>query len=598
MSQSEVARPAFPRRPLSFIAYYLWRHRVLNAGVLAAVVAATLLGIGTQYGMKLLVDALMGHGAQPVWVALGCFLAATGVENLCWRASGMTGSFAFTRLTADLRLDLFHHLTGHAASYFADRFAGALANKINAAANAVHTILCSLAWSIIPKLAQFVGAGLILASIDSRIAGAMALAVLAISAAAGWVGLRSAPLHEAHGNEVSAVGGELVDVVSNAWSVRAFAARGRERTRLAARLGSEAKAHRLAWLYMERLRMGHDLTLWAVTAGIMLWSVLLWQAQRMTPGDVVMTTTLCLTVLHGSRDLALVLVDLTQHVARISEALDAIGLPHDVVDAPDPRPFRAARGAIRFEGAAFAYPGAAPGALPVLAPLDLEIPAGQRVGIVGASGAGKSTLLAVLQRHYDLTQGTVRIDGTDIRDIAQDCLHRAIAVVPQDIALFHRSIAENIRYGRPDATDAEVAAAARAAAADGFIDALPLGYGTLVGERGIKLSGGQRQRLGIARAFLTEAPILILDEATSALDTEAEIEIQQALDRLMAGRTVVAVAHRLSTLRGFDRILVMRDGRIVEDGPPAALRRQGGLFARMWALQADQLDDQVQRPAA
>ncbi|RZI74969.1 MAG: ATP-binding cassette domain-containing protein, partial [Variovorax sp.] len=215
------------------------------------------------------------------------------------------------------------------------------------------------------------------------------------------------------------------------------------------------------------------------------------------------------------------------------------------------------------------------------------VPAGQRVGVVGPSGAGKSTLIRLIARVADPTEGCVVLDGQVIAEVQLDTLRHAVAVVPQDIHLMHRSIMENLRYGRPDATDAEVMAAAVQARCDGFIRELPDGYNTIVGERGIRLSGGQRQRVGIARAMLKDARILLLDEATSALDSESEGEIQRALIELMHGRTVVAVAHRLSTVARFDRILVMVDGRIVEDGPPDTLRAQGGVYARLWDLQAE-----------
>lgn len=218
--------------------------------------------------------------------------------------------------------------------------------------------------------------------------------------------------------------------------------------------------------------------------------------------------------------------------------------------------------------------------------LNLHIPAGQKVGIVGPSGAGKSTLIALIQRLDDVQSGRVLIDGQDIRSVSQDSLREKIAVVPQETALFNRSIADNIRHGRPEASDAEVQDAARHAFCDGFIRQLPQGYATQVGERGVMLSGGQRQRLGIARAFLKDAPILILDEATSALDTESEAEIQAALDHLMRDRTVLAVAHRLSTVIGIDRIVVLQEGRVVEDGNPAQLRGHGGVFDGLWQRQA------------
>jgi len=319
-----------------------------------------------------------------------------------------------------------------------------------------------------------------------------------------------------------------------------------------------------------------------VMAGSMLiWAVSLWTRGSVTGGDVVVVSTLVFRILHGSRDLAMALVDMEQHMSYVGETLRVIGKPHEVVDAPNARPFQRKGGAVRFENVTFDY-GAGK---PVLRGFSLEIPAGQKVGVVGPSGAGKSTLIHLVQRLHDVQEGRVLIDGQSTAELTQESLRYAIAVVPQEISLFHRTVMENIRFGRPEATDQEVYEAA-AAAQCGFIDDLSDGYDTLVGERGAKLSGGQRQRIGIARAILKNAPIVVLDEATSALDTEAEIEVQRALDRLTRGRTVIAVAHRLSTLSEFDRIVVLNEGRVVEDGGIDDLLAAQGVFARMWRLQS------------
>jgi ATP-binding cassette subfamily B protein len=307
-----------------------------------------------------------------------------------------------------------------------------------------------------------------------------------------------------------------------------------------------------------------------------------WRAGHAMAGDVVVISALTFRILHGSRDLALALVDASQQLAVIAEMLGAVASPHELADALDAPDFVRGQGEIRLDDVGFSYPGSAP----IFAGLSLHIPAGQRVGIVGPSGAGKSTLMRLIARVNDPDTGRVTVDGQHLVDVRIDSLRAAIAVVPQDISLLHRSVLENLRYGHPDATDEEVRAAAREAHCDGFISELPQGYDTLVGERGARLSGGQRQRIGIARALLKNAPVLLLDEATSALDSHSENEIQAALTRLMQGRTVVAVAHRLSTVSSFDRVMVLVEGRIVEDGPPAALRAQQGVYARLWDLQA------------
>src|SRR5690606_2164664 len=240
-------------------------------------------------------------------------------------------------------------------------------------------------------------------------------------------------------------------------------------------------------------------------------------------------------------------------------------------------------GSIDFEHVRFGYRRDQP----VIDDFTLHIPAGQKIGIVGSSGAGKSTLAGLLHRPYDVQDGRILIDGQPLRDFTQDSLRAMIAVVPQEVSLFHRSIKENIRYARPTASDQEVIAAARAAHCDEFIRDLPEGYDTLVGERALELSGGQRQRIGIARAILKEAPIIILDEATSALDSELEVAVQRSSAEAVRGRTVIAIAHRLSTLASFDRVIVLADGRIVEDGSPAELRRRGGIFEKLWRMQVN-----------
>ncbi|MGE0416248.1 MAG: ABC transporter ATP-binding protein, partial [Acetobacteraceae bacterium] len=381
-------------------------------------------------------------------------------------------------------------------------------------------------------------------------------------------------LHRAYASSAAGVDGELVDVISNFGVVRAFGATFREQARISQTMEQEMGARRRSLYYLEHLRLIHAVLTALLTAGVVGWGIILWQRGQASVGDLVLLTALAFTILHGTRDLAVALVDLTQHVARLEEAIGALLTPHELPDRPDATPLRAGPGEVTFEGVSFSYPGRPA----VLRDFDLVIRPGQRVGLVGYSGAGKSTVLALLQRYYDVAGGRVMIDGQDIRDVTQDSLRRIMSIVPQDISLFHRTVMENLRYARPDATEAEVMAAAEMARCRDFIAALPDGFDTMVGDRGVKLSGGQRQRLAIARALLKDAPILLLDEATSALDTESEQAIQAALDELMAGRTVIAIAHRLSTLQSFDRIIVMDHGRIVDDGSPAELAGRPGPY--------------------
>jgi ATP-binding cassette subfamily B protein len=365
--------------------------------------------------------------------------------------------------------------------------------------------------------------------------------------------------------------------------VKAFSAREREYRRLEEAMGHEARAQTRSWLHLEKARVLHDVCLCVMAGSMLIWAVFSWRTGNSTPGDVVLVSALTFRILHGSRDLALAAVEATQQFGVIGEMLKVVAQPHRVADHPKAVPFVRGCGAISLRNVRFRYLRGKT----VFEHFDLDIPCGQRVGIVGPSGAGKSTLVALIQRLDDVQEGEVLIDGQPITSVKQDSLREAIAVVPQEIALLHRSVRENIRYGKPSATDEEVEAAAAAAFCDEFIKTLPDGFDTVVGERGTRLSGGQRQRIGLARAFLKDAPILLLDEATSSLDSTSEAKIQLALTRLMRGRTVVAVAHRLSTVASFDRVVVIVDGKVTEDGPPAELRKQDGVYGRLWQIQAE-----------
>ncbi|MES1164694.1 MAG: ABC transporter ATP-binding protein, partial [Verrucomicrobiota bacterium] len=298
-------------------------------------------------------------------------------------------------------------------------------------------------------------------------------------------------------------------------------------------------------------------------------------------GDFLLISTLMIQLIRNVFDMANGLPDTYDTVGSIRDSLDMLIVPREIRDRPGATALTVPRGEVRFEGVGFAYEHRKP----VVDGLDLTIAAGQRIGLIGHSGAGKTTLVTLLMRLYDIQRGVIRIDGQDIAGVTQGSLRRSIGLIPQDVVLFHRTLLENIRYGRVDATDGEVFRAAQRAHAHEFILGLPDGYQTLVGERGVKLSGGQRQRIAIARALLKDAPILVLDEATSALDSESEALIQAGVSEAMAGKTVIAVAHRLSTLAHLDRLLVLDGGRVVEDGTHAELLAVGGVYATLWRRQ-------------
>ncbi len=557
------------------------------AAVLVLVLGAAGCAVGSQYVLKLLVDAMAGPRelSQGLVGVLALFVACMAGESASWRLLGWMVCRTTVGIGVEIRLDLFHCLSGQSIVYFAENLAGSLGQRITGTAGNFGALTNTVVWRTLPPTIDVLGAVVIFATIDRGMSAVLGFSVLAVTAGLIAFGQRGKPLHGVYSGEAARTSGDLVDTISNMWTVKAFSARSREWKRHEARFRQEAEAQRRSWIFLEQTRALHDVALLVMAGTMLSWAVMLWSRGRATSGDVVIVFSLTFRILHSSKDLALSLVDMAQFVGFIDDTLAVIGRARVVHDRPEATRLVCSAGQIEFRGVEFGY-GLRRRAL---GGIDLVIPPGQKVGIVGPSGAGKSTLTHLIQRLHDVTGGEILIDGQAIADVTQDSLRAALAVVPQEISLLHRSVMDNIRFSRPEATDAEVQAAAQAANCDLFIQGLAQGYQTIVGERGAKLSGGQRQRIGIARAFLKDAPIVILDEATSALDTESEMKVQRALTRLLQGRTVVAVAHRLSTLADFDRILVVDDGRIVEDGDAAELLRRGGVFARMWRLQAEGL---------
>jgi ATP-binding cassette subfamily B protein len=564
--------------PFRFLFHYVrshpWGHATVVFSVLCAVVAA----VCTQYGLKYLID-IVSHGPDSaakaaVWTGFAFLCGLIAADNLMWRVGGWAASHTFVAVTGDIRRDLFNHLSRHSPSFFAERLPGALAGRVTAASNAAFQVSNTMSWNVLPPCIAVLCAILLIGSVDPIMAATLLGIALALGGLIFLLARGGTELHRTYARQASAVDGELVDVVGNFGVVRAFGATWREQRRFGATLRGEMASRRDSLLYLERLRLIHAVLTAVLTAGIIAWTLLLWQQGQATVGDIVLITSLAFGILHGSRDLAVALVDLTQHLSRLEDAIGTLLAKHDLPDRAGAPALVSGPGRVRFENVRFSYPGRPP----VLDGFDLTIEPGQRVGLVGFSGAGKSTVLALLQRFYDVEDGRITIDGQDVRDVTQDSLRADMAIVPQDISLFHRTVLENIRYARPEADSAAVTAAADMAHCRTFIEALPEGFATMVGDRGVKLSGGQRQRLAIARALLKNAPLLLLDEATSALDSESELAIQAALDRLMRGRTVVAIAHRLSTLRSFDRIIVMDRGRIVDDGSPDDLAARPGPY--------------------
>ncbi|AQQ31987.1 MULTISPECIES: ABC transporter ATP-binding protein [Burkholderia cepacia complex] len=574
---------SYAHRPIAFLFRYIRLHPVAHLVVLCSVLAAVGCALGSQYAIKHLIDVLATgrHHPGPLWSAFALLVGLIAADNMLWRVGGWVAAHTFVAVTGDLRRDLFQYLIGHSPTYYSEKQPGTLASRITATSNAVYTSENTMAWNVLPPCIAVMGAILMIIVVNPLMAAGLLGCSAVLSVILFKLAGRGSARHHAFAAKAAAVDGELVDVIGNMGLVRAFGMTLREQKRFSATVKAEMDARQQSLLYLEKLRLLHAVITAMLSAGLLGWALWLWDQGRATSGDIVLVSSLGFTILHGTRDLAVALVDVTQHVARLSEAVKTLLEPHGMPDRSDAQPLSAKGGRVDFERVTFAYPHRRA----ILDHFDLHIEPGQRVGLIGKSGAGKSTVLALLQRFYDTQDGVVKVDGQDVKGLTQDSLRHAIALVPQDISLLHRTIYDNIAYGRPDATRDEVLAAARDARCAEFIEAMPEGYDTIVGDRGVKLSGGQRQRIAIARAILKDAPILLLDEATSALDSASEEAIQSALDRLMVGRTVIAIAHRLSTLRNFDRIIVMNNGKVIDDGPPDVLRNRPGLYRDLLAKQ-------------
>jgi ATP-binding cassette subfamily B protein len=573
-----------------FIAHYLLERRLQFAALLFTLIAAAGCAVLAQYQLKRLIDAMAPEVAQrsAVWAALACFVLAMGLESVLLRISARLTCDATIGVGVQMRLDFFRFLSGQSMSYFADNLAGALGQRVTGTAGNFGALANTAAWRVVPPVVDFVGALVIFSAINWKMAAGLGACVVGATAMLMSAGERGRHWHRRYFAQASQAAGNLTDVITNMWAVKAFSAREREWSRLKDEFEVEAAAQRRSWLYTEKTRIVYEGGVWVMAAFMSFWAVRSWTLREITPGAVVIITSLTFRILHGARDVALALVDIGQQVGYIDETLGVIGQAPSLLDAPSAvsrrRTHTRHRGTIEFCNVSFGYERGRP----VLHDLNLRIEHGEKLGVVGPSGAGKTTIVQLIQRLHDPQEGQIFIEGRPTDRYPQDSLREALSVVPQEISLFHRTIGDNIRFARPGASDEEVMEAARAAGCD-FVDKLPRGLNTAVGERGAKLSGGQRQRVGIARAFLKDAPFLILDEATSALDTASELHIQTHITQRMRDRTVVAVAHRISTVLGFDRIIVIDQGRIVEQGKPDHLVRHGPLFRKLWRQQSSGL---------
>ncbi len=586
-------RTAAPFRTVLAFTFAHWRRqRPLVAGIVAAVFVQTMTDVLMPVFAGRLVDAVAAgthDQARHDAVMALAVLVGLGLVMLALRHVAFMGIVRLTlRMMTDIAQEAFWRVQRFSTDWHASSFAGSTVRRITRGMGALDLMNDTLLIALLPSLLVLVGSTLLLAAhwplMGAIVAvGALLYVAMTVTLSLRWV----APAARLSNIWDTRLGGALADAVSCNTVVKAFGAEDREDRRLGWVLGKWRRRTRRTWTRGTWNGTGQMLALTALRAAVLGTGLWLWWQGRATAGDMayVLTTSF---VIHGY------LREVGMHVRNLQRSVndmeELIAFHHEELGVADPeaaQPIRIDKGRVELCGVTFHYSGHA---TPLFKDLDLVIEAGERVGLVGHSGSGKTTLVKLIQRLYDVTGGRVLIDGQDVAHATQASLRAQIAIVQQEPILFHRSLAENIAYGRPGASLAEIEEAAVLANAHGFIERLPHGYATLVGERGVKLSGGERQRVALARAFLADAPILILDEATSSLDSESEALIQQAMERLVKGRTAIVIAHRLATVQSLDRLLVFDRGRVVEEGDHATLvRRAGGIYRRLFERQAVEL---------
>lgn len=491
-----------------------------------------------------------------------------------------------TAVKAMIQRQLVIYTRHHSLNYFQSDFAGRLSNKINDTAEAIRDLFQFISIAVVFGASQFVVGIIITFSINTTYGLFVLLFVIFYGVLLMVMIPKVVKSSVEAQNSKTVVTGQVVDEITNISSVKLFARQNLETNRLTGFLNDFVRKSRHMHVLFWRLYIWFDVImkmLWVSFFGLLFWNI---YTGNSSFSEAVLLVPVVISVTMTIWWFGDVLIQIFEKIGTVQDGIDALIKPFDLIDTEDAQDLKVQNATIDIKDMNFTYPGQ-----PVFESLDLSIPAGQKIGLVGPSGAGKTTLVQLLLRLHDIQGGSIEIDGQDIADVTQNSLREHIAVIPQHTDLLHRSIKENITYGNPDASEEEIIEAAKRAHAHDFILGLvdhegSIGYDAKVGERGVKLSGGQRQRIAIARAILKDAPILLLDEATSALDSESERLIQESLTELMEGRTVIAIAHRLSTISKLDRLLVMDQGRIIEDGTHQELLKNKGLYAKLWALQS------------
>ena len=572
-----------PNTPMGFVFFVAKQNALLGILAILCVTIAQLCGVSMPFVLKKIIDlSASGGNAEAVFVWLVTFpLLMLGMFGF-YRLSGFIGMEWLTRTETESYRILFRYLVRHGHSYFSNRFAGSLAGKLTHVSEGTFRLMDSMLWTNLGSVISLIVTGIFITLTNAWV-GLIYIALVSILIPVNYYIARyRRPYVVKFTSQKTILRGKSVDVITNIAATRQFSRHQSENDTISASAEKLRRADIVQWKLSEYGLLFNNIVIVSAVVGMLLVMYVSWVAGRVSSGDFVLVLTL-ITGLSGT----LVFIGNTMNqfirfYGEIEEGLEEILIPYEIADVHDAQKLAVTEGKIEWNNVSFKYESNT-----VFDGFNLTIRPGERIGLVGQSGAGKSTFVSLLLRQHELEHGVISIDGQNISHVTQDSLREHISVVPQEPMLFHRSIRENIMYGKFDATYEEIVAVAKKAQAHEFIETLGKGYDTLVGERGVKLSGGQKQRVAIARAMLKNAPILVLDEATSALDSESEVAIQKALHELMEGKTVIAIAHRLSTLREMDRIIVLENGKIIEDGTHTTLaKKRNGVYARLWKHQA------------
>lgn len=582
-----------PRQLWPFLKGYIRPFRKVFAVTAVLSVVAAFADVALLWYLGRLIDLMAATGPADFLTAHGVEVGLVALAVLILRPVILVANVALLHnailpnFGTMIRWRAHAHVIRQPVGWFESDFAGRIANRIMqtppAAGDAVFQTFDAMAFASV----TVVGAGIMLAEADPRLLLPLVVWFVLYLALVRWTVRRAGPASKASSDARSAVTGRVVDAYSNIHSVKLFAHHGRELDYAKATIEHARDTFKREMRIVTKMDLALTLLNGALIVSITAWAVWLWVQGAATAGTVAAATALVLRLNNMTYWIMWAFTSLVQALGVVQEGMETISQPVTLVDAPGAKPLAFRNGLVEIQGVSHHYGRGSGG----LDNISLTLRPGEKIGLVGRSGAGKSTLVKLMLRFYDCENGRILIDGQDIAQVTQDSLRRQIGMVQQDSSLMHRSVRDNILYGRPDASEAEMIAAAKQAEAHDFILTLEdpegrKGYDAHVGERGVKLSGGQRQRVALARVILKDAPILILDEATSALDSEAEAAIQTALYGVMRGKTVIAIAHRLSTIAAMDRIVVLEDGHIAEEGSHAALLARGGLYARFWARQS------------